>query len=230
MELKKKAIFLGLGDVLIPGDADKKVDEKKVKEILEKLQDLEKKNSITLFLITGLHEEVAVKKIKKSGIAKYFKKENIYYVTKDYIQQKHEIDRQRHLAQLDKDPEFNDRYFKQYIIKKIIDRGKIPKEEMLLIGHDIWTDAFYTMRFSGIDFALLKEGLSERGKKSSKIIKGLIYARRDWKNFHKLLLGRFKKPDYQFLENYIYSELKQQLFGDLEGKIIKAKIDKGKTN
>ncbi len=224
-QLKKKIIFLGLENILTAGEVCKKVDRKAVEEILNNLQELEKEGLIKLILITGLQKEKALEKISKSDLGRFFKKENIYCVTREHINSKAEIDRKRHLFQLDKDPWFNDRFFKQHVIKKFIEKG-LPKEEMLLIGHDIWTDAFYTARFSGIDFALVKEALSERGNKSKKIIKGLLYIKRDWKDLRKLLFGKFKRPDCRLLESYIYSELKQQLFGDLEGKIIQAKIRK----
>lgn len=216
MNLKKKAILFALEDVLIPGNVDKKVSREKVEQILGNLSDMEEKGLVRLFLITGLDKKVAVKKIQKYGLKKYFKKENIFYVTKEYISQKDKIDKKRYFDSLKEDPEFNDDYFKQYIINKIIDEGRIPKEEMLFVGHDLITDGFYTIRFSGIDFALLKESLSERNEKAKHKIKGLVYIKREWKDVRKALYAKLPEPDYRILDNHVFEQMKQRLFEGTE--------------
>ena len=57
-----------------------------------------------------------------------------------------------------------------------------------------------------------------KGKKRKNKIKGIIYTRRGWKEIQKLLLGKYPKPDYAFLESVTLSELKDELISAPEIK------------
>ncbi|HIH08540.1 MAG TPA: hypothetical protein HA237_04175 [Candidatus Diapherotrites archaeon] len=209
----KTKIFFKLSNVLLPGSVLKNVDSKKVEALLQGLKKLEEKNRVELFVILGQKDDVAKKKLAESGLNRFFKKENIFCVTKDYIQDKAEFDRDRHLKALEEDPHFRDDYFKVSILKKIV--GIVfPADEIIFIGHDLLTDGFYLREFVGVDVAFVKKALSERNEKSGKVLKGLYYVDLDINDFRKLLLGKKPKPDYRFLQAHIYANLKKQLFGD----------------
>jgi len=221
--LKKKYVFFSLDDVLISGEIDKDVDCDKVNEILGNLQKLEKELDFHMFLISSVAEKPTDERIKKCGIKKYFKAENVFCVDKEYIDSKDELDKTRLEKQLKDDHEFSDEYFKQHIINNYILEKDIQKEMVVLIGHDVWTDAFYTRKFSQIDVALVKEAYSERHRESKHFVKGLIYLRREWGEFRKLLLGQFPDPDYSTLDKYVYRVFQTHLF---EGKGLGSVVDK----
>lgn len=211
-QIKKKVVFLGLEDVIASGEVDARVNTPEIEKILSNLRELDNKKLINLYLVSGLQEKKALEIVSELKLGEFFRKENMLFATQKYINSKKEMDRKRYLVQLGEDPEFKDEYFKQEAIKKTLDRGKIQREDAILIGHDIWTDGFYTMRFSRIDFALMKESLSERHKLRKGKIKGLTYIRREWADFRKLLMGKFPKPDYRFLNKYTFEYLRGHLF------------------
>ncbi|MBU0662465.1 hypothetical protein KJ891_03300 [Candidatus Micrarchaeota archaeon] len=212
---RKTAVFICLEDVLVPGSVDKKADKGEVKQILENLHRLEQKGELNLFLLSAWPEKNAKKIIEKHGIAKFFKKENIYAVTKSYIEAKPEVDRALHEKNLGEDPHFRDEYFKQYTLMEFEKCTGTPRFEMLLIGHDLWTDGFYSMRFSKVDFALIGEAYSERHvkKKKGERVKGLVYVPRKWGAIKKIIAD-FPKPDYTELDRHVFDTLKLHL---LEG-------------
>ncbi|MFH1255948.1 MAG: hypothetical protein V1494_01515 [Candidatus Diapherotrites archaeon] len=213
-QLKKKAVFLGFEDVLVPGAINEKVDAKKVKEILKNLKALEEKGLLNLVLLVGYKKEKAIKLVKESGLYAFFKPENIFTVTEEYLASKEEIDRKRYEKSLAENPDFKDEFLKQVAIKEFLEKKGIEREEALLIGHDLLTDAFYTREFSKIDVALVKGALSERHEKAKRLVKGTPYIKREWTDVLKLLTGKGKKPEYPLLKAYIYTRLKEQLFGD----------------
>lgn len=212
MALRKTALFLCMEDVLVPGKIDSGVDAAEVRKILGNLHRMEEKNALTMVLISGYCEKIAKRLVGKFGLGSFFRGENIFSVTEDYINSKAEIDREMHLANLKKDASFKDEYFKQHIIRQFLEKG-IPKEQMLLIGHDAWTDGFYTMRFSGIDFALVREAYSERHKAARERVKGLVYIKRKWGDIRRVIKN-FPKPDYSALDRHCYETMKEHLLGD----------------
>jgi len=109
----------------------KNVDSKKVEALLQGLKKLEEKNGVELFLIMGQKDDVAKKKLAESGLNRLFKKENIFCVTKDYIQDKAEFDRDRHLKALEEDPHFRDDYFK---VTTHVEYTKAIRNPVFMIG------------------------------------------------------------------------------------------------
>ena len=213
---RKKKLFFVLADVLIPGPANPKLSRAKVKKLLSFLKKLQDKGIVELFLVTGFSGEKAKPLIEKSGLEKFFKKENIFFVTKKYIDSKEEIDRQRHLASLGSDQNFVDEFFKQSLLMDFFESGKILADETMLIGHDILVDAFYSARFSKVDFVLVRESLSERNKPMPAEIKGLNYVKLNESDFRKLIQGKFPANDTRFLENYVLNKMKLELFRSTE--------------
>lgn len=218
-QIKKKILIFGLEDTLIPGKIDHKVNMSSVYEILSNLKALEEKFYFHALLVSAYSEAVAMEKIKKFKLDQYFKPENIFTVTKAYIDSKEELDRTLYLKGIENDREFQDEFIKQVTIDNYASGNKVPKEQMLLIGHDLLLEGFYTLRYSQIDFALLKESLSYSRQKLGRMIKGVPYIRRKWPDIRDLILGKAKKPDYKFMESYVYSRLNEGLLG---GTTIKA--------
>ncbi|MFH1225347.1 MAG: hypothetical protein V1676_06120 [Candidatus Diapherotrites archaeon] len=213
MLCKKTLIFLCMEDVLTPGRVSEKVDVREVKKILQNLHALEGKGTLALVLLSGSPEEKTKKTLKEHGFAEFFKPENVFAVAKGYLDSKSEADRLLYEKNIAKDPQFKDEYFKQHVIMEFIRRGEVPKERMLLLGHDLLTDGFYTLRFSGIDFALLEDAHSERHAKKDAKIKGLVYFRRTWGGVRKLI-SYFPEHDYSGLEKFIFEELREHLCRD----------------
>ena len=208
----RKNLFFSLSDVLVAGIVNPKLSKLKISKLFSFLAPLEKDGLISLYLLAGQDEKAVIKKIQEFGIDKFFKKENMFFVIGDYLKEKEEIDRERHLANLEKDPDFVDEFFKQRILMDLIAEGKITRENSALICHDIWFDGFYCMRFSGIDFFILNESISERNNPIPEKIAGLNYIKLNDFDFKKILADKFPKPDLRFLETYIFNKLKLELF------------------
>ena len=227
--VSKKNIFITLEDILIKGEVNQEIDKQKTDSVMSYLSGMQENEWITLFLVTGLHEEKAKKLLGENGLYEFFNKENCFYVTKDYIHSKEEIDRQRHLQSLEQDPYFVDEYFKQKILMDFFEKETLKKEETVLIGHDIWFDGFYSMRFSKVDFVLVEKSLSDRNKLIPERIQGLTYIDFSQADLKKLILGKFPQADLRYLETYTFNILKEQLFqkGAID-KIIKVKKDSRK--
>lgn len=225
----KKNIFITPEDILIKGDINTEIDKGKTETIMNYLKGMQENDWINLFLVTGLHEKKAKKSLDESGLYDFFKKENCFYVTEDYIGGKEEIDKQRHLQSLEQDPFFVDEYFKQKILMDFFEKGTLNKKETVLIGHDIWFDGFYSMRFSKVDFVIIEKALSDRNRPMPEKIQGLNYLDFTQADLKKLILGKFPQADLRYLESYTFNILKEQLFpkGELN-KIIKIKKDKEK--
>ncbi|MDD5147972.1 MAG: hypothetical protein PHH08_00735 [Candidatus ainarchaeum sp.] len=228
-QLKKKAIFFGLDDILIPGLIDRKVDKKEVEKIIHNLEKI-KKNSKNFFwgVVSGYTKEAGMKKLKESCIEKYYCEENFFFVEPDYIEGKETFDREVHLKKLSQDAFFQDEFFKKILIEKEISKRGISKEETIFVGHDLMFDAYYLWKFGQIDCALLKEAFSEKNKKRKEIIKSMIYIRRNWDDIQKLLLGKFPKPDYSFMETAVLLSLKQELMDlpEIKRVVIERKKEK----
>ncbi|MFH1390977.1 MAG: hypothetical protein ABIH20_01565 [Candidatus Diapherotrites archaeon] len=208
----RKNIFFSIEDVLVSGPVNKKLSKFKVNKLFKFLKPLEKDGLISLYLLVGQDEKNAIKKIKEFGVDKFFRKENMFFVTHEYIKGKEEIDRERHLANLDKDPDFVDEFFKQRVLMDFVAEGKITRENTALICHDIWLDGFYCMRFSGMDFFILNESISERNQPLPEKINGLNYIKLNEADFKKILTDKFPEQDLRFLETYIFNKLKLELF------------------
>ena len=116
-----------------------------------------------------------------------------------------------YLKKLEEDPQYKDEFLKQKIIEKFAKEHGISKDEMVLIGHDIWFDGFYTMKFSGIDFALLKESYSMMGQKFDTIIKDLTYINRTWADVMDLIMGKKPKPNLQCLASFANKTFRDKL-------------------
>lgn len=212
-DLAKKCLILGLEDVLIPGKLDKSVKMKNVFSILKKLKALEKKfPRFRFFAITGFSANEALKRLEKYGLKEYFPEGRIYFVNTKYLAGREDIDRQLYERNIKENPEFKDEYFKQVIIEEIAAQYNYSKEEMLLLGHDLWTEGYYTFRFSKIDFALLRSAHSSLGERKSEEIKGINYIDRAWGDIEKLLKGETARPDYSMLDRFVINKMKEKLF------------------
>ena len=220
-QLRKTCLFFCLDDVLVPGQVVRKVDSGAVEEILSNLTTLEMGFDFEKHLLISSSQDKSMERLEASGLAGYFQQTNIHSVTGSYVQGMQELDRKRYLEALEKDPAFKDEYFKQVAIQNHLVVSGIPAEKMALIGHDLWTDGYYTRLVSRIDFALLKDAVSERNQKPLQMIKGLTYIKRDWKDVWKLILGKLPAPSYGAFDTFCYARMRKQLIGDtiLTGKV-----------
>ncbi|MBI2529619.1 MAG: hypothetical protein HYW05_00565 [Candidatus Diapherotrites archaeon] len=217
-QLKKHALVFCMDNILIPGDIAQKINKGAIEEILQNLHEMETRyKNFHVFVVSGAKTEEAKGIISENGLNSYFNDANILGVTQAYVDSKEPIDKERYGIELQKNPRFRDEFFKQYAIdKEIIEKRGIPRENILLICHDLLTDAFYTLRFSQVDFALVKGALSYRHLPIKEVIKGLVYLNMNWKEFRKLLTGKSKKGNTKFLESYVYSRLQKDVIGGFE--------------
>ncbi len=233
-QLKKHAVVFCLDNVLIPGEIAQKINKNAVEEILNNLHEMETRyKNFHVFVVSGAKTGEAKNIIAENGLNPYFNGANIFGVTQEYVDSKEPIDKERYEIELQKNPRFRDEFFKQYAIdREIVEKRGIPRESILLICHDLLTDAFYTLRFSQVDFALVKDALSYRHLPIKEVIKGLAYLNMSWKDFRKLLLGKSRKGDTKFLESYVYSRLQKDVIGGfgIDVKTIELKKKKKMEN
>jgi hypothetical protein len=187
-------------------------DAVQVRDFLEKLTSFANNNGIELYLISGYHKNAAEKKFTDNKFGEYFDKKHFIFVDDEYISNKAEMDKKLHTDSLIKDPEFNDTYFKQVIIQRILKEKDLNERDALLLSDDIWVDGYYTTRFSKIDFALFELNLLDRGKPANRL-SGLAYFNLDFDSV-KTLLENFPKTSNIFLEKYVFEEMKKVLVGD----------------
>lgn len=211
--LAKKCLIFGFEDVLIPGNIDKNVKMKNVSEILKNLKKIEELfPRFRFFAATGYSADEALKRIEKYKLREFFPEDRIFFVNKEYLAGREEIDRKLYEQKITENKEFKDEYFKQVTIQAIQEKFGYTPEEMVFIGHDLWTEGYYTFRFSKIDFALLKNSHSCLGECKNEEIKNLTYIDRTWGDLEKLIKGEFPKPDYALLEKFVFSKMKEKLF------------------
>lgn len=229
--VKKRSIIFGLDDVLVPGPVNPAVSREKADFVLGFLGLLKKEGLIEFFLVDGRERQVAGAKISEFGLDRFFPESNVFLITKEYLDSKAEADRQRHASNLEKDPLFVDEYFKQYAISCLISSGRISKDSSVLIGHDIWLDAFYTARFSGIDFALVSESLSERNLKVNEKINWLNTIDFSESGLKRIILGKGVENDIKRLETRVFNRLGKELFQGQEfSSVLQKAVSRARQN
>jgi hypothetical protein len=123
------------------------------------------------------------------------------------------VDQALYKKNISKDALFKDEYFKQTVIEECAKRFGCDKKEMVLIGHDVWTEAYYTMLFSGIDVALIKSAYSHLNQKIETELKCVTFIQRNWKDIKKLIEGKII-PNHELdcLKKYAQRKLSEELF------------------
>jgi len=206
----KKICFVKMEGVLT-SFADYVPDEEKVKKFLSDLKAFCKKNKIELFLISGHNKSIADGKFSSLKLNDFFDKDKFFCVNEEYISNKSADDAKLHRQSLEADPFFVDSFFKQVIIKEILEKKSVSPSDVLLLCNDLWVDAYYSQRFSKIDFALFEENICDRGKKASPL-SGLAYFSLSTDSV-SLLLKDFPQADTSSLDKYVFDEMKKVLIG-----------------
>lgn len=213
-QLKKKGIIFGLEDILIPGKMDESVNMGDVKTILTELSSLEKKfgeKGFRLILLSGLPEKVARQKVQENQLENYFKPDHLFFVSEAYVNAKAEVDKVLYQQHLEKDPQFKDEYFKQVMIEKMVNDFNLDKKDLVLIGNDVWTEGYYTDRFSKIDFAIIESASASLGVKKVDKIPSICYIQRTWEDIQKILLEPFPVHDPAPLEKFVFKVMSEKL-------------------
>ena len=206
---------------------DYKPDEKRAKKFMEELSSYCKENKIKLCLVSGYHEDIAKKKFGESFLTEYFDENCFHYVDEEYLKNKADADEALHREHLEKDPEFNDSYFKQVAMQKHMEEDGVSTDEVLLLSDDIWVDGFYTIKFSKVDFAIFEENITERGN-PTKRIPGLAYFNLDFDSV-KVLVEDFPEVDTSKLEKFVVDSMAKILMegADLSGVVEKRREQLG---
>ncbi|MBI4053233.1 MAG: hypothetical protein HY394_04300 [Candidatus Diapherotrites archaeon] len=223
-DVKKKAVFFGLEDTLVPGQVDKNVDLEEVKRILSNLSRLREKFPFFEFcLLSGRKTERAAATAKESGLDAFFPDGNIFGVSEQYLSEKNEIDRERYENAVAKNPDYKDEFSKQKSIETFLQLKGIGVNEAVLVDHDVWTGAFYTMRFSKVGFALVEEAYSFSDQSQNDRIPGLVYVHRNWDDVLSLILGKKGEADNTALQKFVDKTISEAILGDsFFSKIAKA--------
>ena len=227
LSFMKKLLFLELEGVLT-GYKDYAPNDAKVKEFVESLHNFCKENKIEVFLVSGHNETVAKQKMIEKKFHKFFDEKHFVFVDELYIESKTEDDKKLHRDNLAKDPSFNDSFFKQILIQRVLKEKDLNERDALLLCNDIWVDGYYTSRFSKIDFALFEENLTDRGKKVERI-NGLAYFTFDFGSVKQLLVN-FPNVNLSSLDKYVFDLMNKFLVGDNVKNSIKQSILKKKIN
>ncbi len=212
---------------ILSSEGDYTPDSEKADKFLKSLSEFCSEKEVDLIVISGFYEKVALEKFEKSFVKKYVPKKNFLFVDDDYISSKAEVDEKLHKDNLEKDPFFVDSFFKQKIISSFLDEKGFLKSDALLLCNDIWVDGYYTIRFSGIDFAIFEKNILDRSKESEKI-EGLIYFDLDFEKVKKLL-EKFPDYDYSVLDEYVFETMKKVIMKDIDLDELKKKIGDSKN-
>lgn len=218
----KKICFVEMEGVLLSHN-QYKANERRACNFISELSSFCAGKKIGLYMVTGFHEPVAHKKFESSCLVDFFDDAHFLHVDKEYIDGKLETDRKIHLDGLAKDPEFNDSYFKQVVMEKVLTEHKISPRRALLLCDDLWVDGYYTMRFSKVDFAIFEENILDRGKPAEHI-SGLAYFSLGFPSV-KMLLENFPQVDLKALDKLVFESMKKALIDeDAFSKIVKNKV------
>lgn len=114
------------------------------------------------------------------------------------------------------------------IIQKFLKENNFESKDAILFCEDIWVDAYYTTRFSKIDFALFENNLRDRGKKTDRI-SGLAYFNLDF-NSVKILIENFSKTDLSLLDKFVFTKMQETLLKDVDFSNVVKKIQKQKND
>jgi len=222
----KKLCFVEMEGVLL-SHKNYKANERRVTSFVSELAEYCGQNKIELYLISGFHESVAVKKHAHSLLDSFFDKKHFLFVNDTYISKKQEADARLHRDGLAKDPEFVDSYFKQVAMKDVVDKRHLFPSDALLLSDDLWVDGYYTNRFSKLDFAIFEENILDRGKPAEPI-SGLAYFSLNVESV-KPLLANFPKIDFSALDKYVFEAMKNILIGDTNfANVVRKSLEKKK--
>ncbi len=221
----KKVCFIEFEGILA-NYQEYKVDEARAQKFFKKLSEFCLENKIDLYVVSGYHEKIAKKGFLESFVSKELKESNFFFVDENYLLSKADMDEKLHRSNLEKDPNFNDSFFKQTIVSKILAEKKLSVKDSLLLCNDVWVDAYYTTRFSKTDFALFEDNITDRGKKIGKV-SGLAYFDFDFSSVEKLL-NIFPETDFSALDKIVFEEMKKVLFKDVDLSKLKEKAIKQK--
>ena len=221
-----KVCFIEMEGLLL-ASGDYLPDKKRLTKFIEQVSNFCKKEKISLYLLSGFHEKIAMEEFDNSNLKKYFDKSHFLYVDENYISKKAELDEKIHREALDNDSKFIDSYFKQIAIEKVIDETRVAKEEMLLLCNDIWVDGYYTTRFTKINFALFEENILERGNKAERI-SGLAYFSLEFDSVKKLIVN-FPEIDFDPMGKFIFNIMKKVLMSDVDLSGVVKKISKNQA-
>ena len=212
-ELRKKCVIFGLEDVLVPGKLEENVDLEAVFGILQNLKGLEERFArFRFFVVSGYSIAEGNKRLEQHGLKKFVQEDRVFFVNQEYLEGREEVDKKLYEKNIAQNPEFKDEYFKQKVIEDIAAKFDYAKEDMVLIGHDVWTEGYYTFRFSQIEFALIRSAHASLGEKKEDEIKNLTYINRTWEDIVKLIKGEFPKPDYALLQKFFLDKMGEKLF------------------
>jgi hypothetical protein len=215
-----KHIIFGLYDVLIKGNQYKDMQ-------LEYLNDLKtfcKENNIKMYLVTGLRKEIGESIIKEHNLLDYFEESNIAYIDDSYLNSLSPEDKELKEKKFKENPNSEDDYHKIHFLKQ----NKLDIDDSLVVGHDIWTDAFYIRRYTKANVILIKETISNNHKPFIEEIKKLHVITPDYELFKKYLIET-PEFDYSYLNSYATKALQRSLIGAIDfGKLDMASIIKKK--
>jgi hypothetical protein len=207
-----KHIIFGLYDVLVKGHHNKDMKA----DYLKDLSVFCKESNINMYLITGLRKEVGEPIVKENNLLDYFNKDNIAYLDNSYLDSLSTEDRELKDKKYKENPNAEDDYYKIHFLKQ----NNLDVPDSLVVGHDIWTDAFYIRRYTKANIILIKETLSNNNKPFIEEIKKLHIITPDFEIF-KTYLTENKEFDYSSLNSFATKALQRNLIGAIDF----AKID-----
>jgi hypothetical protein len=194
------------------------------KDYLKDLSTFCKENNIKMYLVTGLKKEVGEPIIKENNLLDYFEENNVAYVDDSYLNSLSPEDKELKEKKNKENPNAEDDYHKIHFLKQ----NKIDTDDSLVVGHDIWTDAFYIRRYTKANVVLLKDTLSNNHKPFIEEIKKLHIITPDYELFKKYLTEP-REFDYSYLNSYATKALQRNLIGAIDfGKLDVASIIKKK--
>jgi hypothetical protein len=215
-------VIFGLSDILIKNHSAKKINYKYLSELVT----FSKNNNISLYLVTGLKDEIGLKIIKKHKLDTFFKLENIFHVTDVYFQSLSDIDREIRSEKYKQDKNYLDDYFKIYFLTKI--KPKLNTKKTLYVGHDLWSDAYYITEYTKVNVLLLKQFISFNNELYETDLKTINVINPSFSDFKEVLTKK-RVFDYTKLKSFAKNYLLTKTIGKINLNLDYSKLYKKKV-
>ncbi len=209
----KKIIVFSLENVLVSGKAVEHVDLSQSKRLVKSVSAFAQKRNISVYVISAHTQKIAENKLNESGLRSFFSPDHVVGVHAHYIESMQPIDRERYEAKCKDDETCTDEYFRQVALQEIIQKEGVSPAQIVLVGHDLWFDGFYTRRYSNVDVFFVEKNLRSRGHPISEKVEGIWQGTLSFSTIKKIAEGKMPAPNYTPLDTWASVTLTQELFG-----------------
>ncbi len=191
----------------------------------QELSSFAKEKKISLYLVTGLNKEVGKNLVIKNKLTSFFSSKNIFHVSENYLKSLSEIDQEIRREKYLLSKEYVDEYFKIYFLNNI--KPKLNTEKTLVIGEDVWLDAYYVVEYSKANVLLIKPKITFNKESFDSNLKTINSVSLDFKELKNSFETK-QTFDYTKLKSFAKNYLMNKSIGKINLNIDYEKLYKKK--